>query len=344
LVEKGEFTHGFCPYSFAGSSHSDKELDTPEKQQQLPKVPVERKRKRKLDDGNSSGASFLNKSGVGSGDNSSGATPTSSSSKSSKKINDYFASKVPGGSPIRNAQGAKSPSPHQSIKSNYPASPQQNLSGSTAGLASAQGVSTEYNANLMHHPRLGSSISVTTAGSGGGGVGSSGAGVGNNNPNSLGQHGTSVIGGQHHGGSGGSGGIISKSVQTDLTGVRLAESEAQATADVESRNTKIEDLNRSSEELRHQVASHQRLVDQQKAHINKCIEVIKKLLIEKSTIERKEARQRCMQNRLKLGQFVTQRVGATFQENWTDGYAFQELTRWVFLNQLIVYSITCYLH
>jgi len=34
-----------------------------------------------------------------------------------------------------------------------------------------------------------------------------------------------------------------------------------------------------------------------------------------------------MQNRLRLGQFVTQRVGATFQENWTDGYAFQELAR-----------------
>jgi tousled-like kinase len=36
-----------------------------------------------------------------------------------------------------------------------------------------------------------------------------------------------------------------------------------------------------------------------------------------------------MQNRLRLGQFVTQRVGATFQENWTDGYAFQELARYV---------------
>lgn len=35
-----------------------------------------------------------------------------------------------------------------------------------------------------------------------------------------------------------------------------------------------------------------------------------------------------MQNRLRLGQFVTQRVGATFQENWTDGYAFQELARY----------------
>lgn len=41
-----------------------------------------------------------------------------------------------------------------------------------------------------------------------------------------------------------------------------------------------------------------------------------------------------MQNRLRLGQFVTQRVGATFQENWTDGYAFQELARYVSSNIL----------
>jgi tousled-like kinase len=34
-----------------------------------------------------------------------------------------------------------------------------------------------------------------------------------------------------------------------------------------------------------------------------------------------------MSNRLRLGQFVTQRVGASFQENWTDGYAFQELAK-----------------
>lgn len=79
------------------------------------------------------------------------------------------------------------------------------------------------------------------------------------------------------------------------------------------------------------------VIEQHKSHINKCIEVVKKLLNEKSTIEKKEARQRCMQNRLRLGQFVTQRVGATFQENWTDGYAFQELTRY----QHIMIHIAC---
>ncbi len=47
------------------------------------------------------------------------------------------------------------------------------------------------------------------------------------------------------------------------------------------------------------------------------------MLKEKATIERKDARSKCMANRLRLGQFITQRVGATFQENWTDGYAFQ---------------------
>jgi uncharacterized coiled-coil protein SlyX len=83
----------------------------------------------------------------------------------------------------------------------------------------------------------------------------------------------------------------------------------------------------TAEELRHQITSQQKVIEQHKSHINKCIDVVKKLLKEKSNIEKKEARQKCMQNRLRLGQFVTQRVGATFQENWTDGYAFQELAR-----------------
>ena len=67
--------------------------------------------------------------------------------------------------------------------------------------------------------------------------------------------------------------------------------------------------------------------DQFKNQVAKCVEVVKKLLVEKSRIEKKEIRQKCMQNRLRLGQFVTQRVGATYQENWQDGYAFQEISK-----------------
>lgn len=115
--------------------------------------------------------------------------------------------------------------------------------------------------------------------------------------------------------------------QTDLTCHRIQEFETQSSSDLEVRNNKIEELNRQNEEFRHQISTQQKATDQHKQQINKCIEVVKKLLKEKSSIEKKEARQKCMQNRLRLGQFVTQRVGATFQENWTDGHAFQELAR-----------------
>ena len=55
--------------------------------------------------------------------------------------------------------------------------------------------------------------------------------------------------------------------------------------------------------------------------------VNKKLLVEKSTLEKKQARQKCMENRLRLGQFVTQRQGATFVENWVDGSAFNDIMK-----------------
>ncbi|KAL1495061.1 hypothetical protein ABEB36_010540 [Hypothenemus hampei] len=121
--------------------------------------------------------------------------------------------------------------------------------------------------------------------------------------------------------------MVSKLIQTELTCHRITEFETQASSDLEVRNNKIDELTRSNEELRHQISTQQKAIDQHKQQVNKCIEVVKKLLKEKSSIEKKEARQKCMQNRLRLGQFVTQRVGATFQENWTDGHAFQELAR-----------------
>lgn len=86
-------------------------------------------------------------------------------------------------------------------------------------------------------------------------------------------------------------------------------------------------LFQTNDELSRQLQSQSKLLEQKQLQINKCIEVVKRLQIEKSNIEKKEARQKCMQNRLRLGQFVTQRVGATFQENWQDGYAFQEITK-----------------
>ena len=59
------------------------------------------------------------------------------------------------------------------------------------------------------------------------------------------------------------------------------------------------------------------------------VQCMKNILFQllQSTLERKTARQKCMENRLRLGQFVTQRQGATFVENWSDGYAFTDLMK-----------------
>uniref|UniRef100_A0A1A9VV77 Protein kinase domain-containing protein n=1 Tax=Glossina austeni TaxID=7395 RepID=A0A1A9VV77_GLOAU len=116
---------------------------------------------------------------------------------------------------------------------------------------------------------------------------------------------------------------VTKATQTDLSYLEIQERDSE----IESSKSKLDEMTRLSDEQKCQIIAHQKLIDQHKSHIAKCIEVVKKLLKEKSSIEKKEARQKCMQNRLRLGQFVTQRVGATFQENWTDGYAFQELSR-----------------
>jgi len=99
--------------------------------------------------------------------------------------------------------------------------------------------------------------------------------------------------------------------------------ESRSAAEMESKENRIDDLQRINEEMTRQLTKSQKEIESQKSTVAKCLNVIKELLIEKSTIERKEARSKVMQNRLRLGQFVTQRVGASFQENWTDGYAFQ---------------------
>ena len=51
------------------------------------------------------------------------------------------------------------------------------------------------------------------------------------------------------------------------------------------------------------------------------------LFLLQSKLEKKTTRQKSMGNRLRLGQFVTQRQGATFVENWVDGWAFTDLMK-----------------
>ncbi|XP_044586308.1 serine/threonine-protein kinase tousled-like 2 isoform X2 [Cotesia glomerata] len=226
-------------------------------------------------------------SGSGPGGPTGGKSGRSLSSLENKKINDYFPKHHLGNSPIRHG-GAKSPSPQQGYPM-YPPSAQPLVSPQVTTPNSSV---AEFS-SLMQPPRTLSQPQPPP-------------------PPSSTQP---------------AGSMVSKQVQTELTCQRIQEFESQASSDLELRNNKIDELNRTTEELRHQMATQQKILEQHKSHINKCIDVVKKLLKEKSNIEKKEARQKCMQNRLRLGQFVTQRVGATFQENWTDGYAFQELAR-----------------
>ncbi|XP_029641436.1 serine/threonine-protein kinase tousled-like 2 isoform X2 [Octopus bimaculoides] len=119
----------------------------------------------------------------------------------------------------------------------------------------------------------------------------------------------------------------SKSAQTDLTLVQLHAIECKSTSDLEQKDSRIEELIRQNEELRRQLNAQQKLLEKHKENLQKCLEVNKSLLIEKSLLEKKTTRQKCMENRLRLGQFVTQRQGASFVENWVDGWAFTDLIK-----------------
>ncbi|CAF0774497.1 unnamed protein product [Adineta steineri] len=114
----------------------------------------------------------------------------------------------------------------------------------------------------------------------------------------------------------------SKQIQTDISGAINPTSN-----ELEAKNSQIQTLSRERDDLRRQLTEMKKDLDKQTNILQKCLAVNKKLLVEKSTLERKQARQKCMENRLRLGQFVTQRQGATFVENWTDGTAFTDITK-----------------
>ncbi|XP_054888103.1 LOW QUALITY PROTEIN: serine/threonine-protein kinase tousled-like 1 [Poeciliopsis prolifica] len=118
-----------------------------------------------------------------------------------------------------------------------------------------------------------------------------------------------------------------KFVQTDLTVLKLAALESTKNLDLEKKEGRIDDLLRVNCDLRRQIDEQQKLLEKYKERLNKCITMSKKLLIEKSTQEKQACREKSMQDRLRLGHFTTVRHGASFTEQWTDGYAFQNLVK-----------------
>ena len=292
---------------------------SPEKPVTSARTPTERKRKRKNTNNHNSNASQTNLGGalasVAGLNRNPGSTPEVDSTgthtallnsgpanaacditlnnKGTKKINDYF--KHTPSSPNRtglNPSGAKSPLPFPPAPGLYPPSPKAQYVGSPSPAGGIQGVSV------------------------GPSSGGSGPGSGSTTPP---DYATLMQPPKLP--------AVSKSMQTDLCAKDIVNLEASSATELEAKETRIDELQRVNEELTRQLTKTQKEVDDQKTTIQKCLHVAKELLIEKSTIERKDARAKCMQNRLRLGQFVTKRAGAIFQENWTDGYAFQELAK-----------------
>ena len=94
-----------------------------------------------------------------------------------------------------------------------------------------------------------------------------------------------------------------------------------------AKESRLEDFIREHEDMKRQFKVAKEEIEKKDDRMKKCIHVTKQLLIEKSLMEKKQARQKCMQDRLRLGQFVTQRQGASFAESWVDGSAFTDLLK-----------------
>ena len=70
-----------------------------------------------------------------------------------------------------------------------------------------------------------------------------------------------------------------------------------------------------------------------RAHMSVCVASLSSVLCcgPQSTQEKQSCREKSMQDRLRLGHFTTVRHGASFTEQWTDGYAFQNLVKYASL-------------
>ncbi|MBN3309603.1 TLK2 kinase, partial [Amia calva] len=121
--------------------------------------------------------------------------------------------------------------------------------------------------------------------------------------------------------------FLHKATQSDLTIEKLNALENNKNSDLEKKEGRIDDLLRANCDLRRQIDEQQKVLEKYKERLNKCVTMSKKLLIEKSKQEKMACRDKSMQDRLRLGHFTTVRHGASFTEQWTDGYAFQNLIK-----------------
>jgi len=111
----------------------------------------------------------------------------------------------------------------------------------------------------------------------------------------------------------------SKMTQTDSS-FSMSTSSHHLDIEQQQLTAEIDELNRTKLDTQRQYESTVET-------IKRCLDMTRSLLIEKSQLEKKQARQKAMENRLRLGQFVTQRQGTSFVEQWVDGYDFLDKQR-----------------
>jgi hypothetical protein len=111
----------------------------------------------------------------------------------------------------------------------------------------------------------------------------------------------------------------SKSIQTDSS-FSMSTSNHHLDIEQQQLTVEIDELTRTKLDIQRQYESTVET-------IKRCLTMTRSLLIEKSQLEKKQARQKAMENRLRLGQFVTQRQGTSFVEQWVDGYDFLDKQR-----------------
>ncbi|XP_036306555.1 serine/threonine-protein kinase tousled-like 2 isoform X9 [Pipistrellus kuhlii] len=280
-------------------SLSDKEVETPEKKQN-----DQRNRKRKAE-------SYETSQGKG--------TPRG------HKISDYFefaGGSGPGTSPGRSVPPVARSSPQHSLSNPLPRRVEQPLYGLDG--SAAKEVSEEQSALptlmsvMLAKPRLDTEQLAQR----GAGLCFTFVSAQQNSPSSIGSGTT-----EHSCSSQKQVSIQHRQTQSDLTIEKISALENSKNSDLEKKEGRIDDLLRANCDLRRQIDEQQKMLEKYKERLNRCVTMSKKLLIEKSKQEKMACRDKSMQDRLRLGHFTTVRHGASFTEQWTDGYAFQNLIK-----------------
>uniref|UniRef100_A0A8C8Z477 non-specific serine/threonine protein kinase n=1 Tax=Prolemur simus TaxID=1328070 RepID=A0A8C8Z477_PROSS len=279
-------------------SLSDKEVETPEKKQN-----DQRNRKRKAEPYETSQGS-------------NNFTPI-------KILNFYFAGgSGPGTSPGRSVPPVARSSPQHSLSNPLPRRVEQplyGLDGSAAKEASEeQSALPTLMSVMLAKPRLDTEQLAQR----GAGLCFTFVSAQQNSPSSTGSGNT-----EHSCSSQKQISIQHRQTQSDLTIEKISALENSKNSDLEKKEGRIDDLLRANCDLRRQIDEQQKMLEKYKERLNRCVTMSKKLLIEKSKQEKMACRDKSMQDRLRLGHFTTVRHGASFTEQWTDGYAFQNLIK-----------------